>query len=340
MNRVSLLIGMGLVVSLALGTGCLGDAPHDNPFDPNSDRFVREGAITGRVTDRADAPLPDADVRLISGSSATQPDLLIRTTTQGEYTFSDVLEGSGYRILVHKDGYVEGMLEALDVQAGVEKELPTLRLNALPAITSATFRTIHISRFWPTNDLFFLEVNATIADADGLLDIAEVWFEIPSQGFRATLDPQGLSGGQFGTMIRADLLPTPSLQRLLGETLRVSARDREGSIVTNDAGQLVRVVENTPNTLNPFANALLETNRPMFTWEPFPLLFDFTYRIDVFRAEGNLTVLVRQSDDIASGQTSWQLDSPLQTGPYIWTVTVIDDFGNQSRSKPADFRVP
>ena len=340
MNRVSLLIGMGLVLSLALGTGCLGDAPHDNPFDPNSDRFVREGDITGRVTDRADAPLPDAEVRLISGSAGTQPELLVRTDSRGDYAFSDVMEGSGYRILVRRDGYVDGMLEALDIQAGVEKELPTLRLNALPLITDAAFRTIHISRWWPTNDLFFLEVNATVADADGLLDIEEVWFEIPAQGYRATLDPQGLSGGLFDKQIRADSLPIPNLQSLLGQTLRLSVRDREGSVVTSDAGQLVRVVENTPNTVDPFGDELLDTNRPTLTWEPFPPLFDFTYRIDVFRIETNPPVLVRQINDIPMDQTALRLGSTLPTGSYFWTVTVIDDFGNQSRSKQAGFLIP
>ena len=340
MNRASLLIGMGVVLSLALGTGCLGDAPHDNPFDPNSERFVREGDITGRVTDRADGPLSDAEVRLIPGAGLNQAELLTRTDSRGVYRFSDVMEGSGYRLLVRKDGYVEGILETLDIQAGMDRELPTLRLNALPRITDATFRTIHISRWWPTNDLFFLEVTATVTDTDGLLDIEEVWFEIPAQGYRTTLDPQGLSGGQFDTMIRADSLPTPNLQSLLGRTLRLNVRDREGSVVTSDAGQLVRVLEDTPNTVDPFGDDLLETNRPTFTWEPFPPLFDFTYRIDVFRFETNPPVLVRQINNIPMDQTSLRLGSTLPTGPYFWTVTVIDDFGNQSRSKQAGFLIP
>jgi hypothetical protein len=31
---------------------------------------------------------------------------------------------------------------------------------------------------------------------------------------------------------------------------------------------------------------------------------------------------------------------PLPTGQYYWTVSVLDAFGNQSRSKEAAFRIP
>ena len=97
MNRVSLLIGMVCVLSLAAGTGCLGDAPHDNPFDPNSEDFVREGGVSGLVTNRTGAPLPEAEVRLVSGPSSTQFELLARTDSQGEFEITGAAEGSGYR---------------------------------------------------------------------------------------------------------------------------------------------------------------------------------------------------------------------------------------------------
>ena len=57
MNYRHLFTGIVLAVSLGTGTGCLGDAPHDNPLDPNSDRFVDEGGVEGQITDRAETPL-------------------------------------------------------------------------------------------------------------------------------------------------------------------------------------------------------------------------------------------------------------------------------------------
>ena len=340
MNRALLLTGVVCVLSLAAGAGCLGDAPHDNPFDPDSERFVREGGVSGLVTDRAGSPLPEAEVRLIPGSAGTQPELVTRTDSRGEYEITGAAEGSGYRLLVGKDGYETEMLEALDIEAGLVEELPVQRLNALPVLVDASFRTLHISRWWPTNDLFFLEVSATVSDTDGLLDIEQVWFEIPAQGYTTTLNALVQPAGQFEKRIRADSLPTGSLQPLLGETLRLRVRDRDGSVVTSDAGQLVRVLDGTPNTISPLTDGVIGTNRPTLIWEPFPPLFPFTYRVEVYRDEISPPVLVRQFDNIPMDVTSLQVDVSLPTAEYFWTVTVVDAFGNQSRSKQAGFAVP
>ena len=340
MNRVSLLIGMVCVLSLAAGTGCLGDAPHDNPFDPNSEDFVREGGVSGLVTNRTGAPLPEAEVRLVSGPSSTQFELLARTDSQGEFEITGAAEGSGYRLLVHKDGYDDEMLEALEIKPGIVEELSALRLNALPVITNTAFRTIHISRWWPGDDLFFLEVNADIADADGPFDIERVWFEIPDLSYSITLDAQVQPAGRYDKLIRDDSLSPPvSLQSLLGKTLRLNVRDKQGIVVTSDAGQLVRVLEDTPDALEPTSDAVLDNSRPRLIWQPFPPRFDFTYRIDVFRKDANFQPLVRQIDNIPMDVTSLQLES-LPIAAYFWTVTVIDAFGNQSRSKQAGFLIP
>ncbi len=340
MNRASLLIGMVCVLSLAGGAGCLGDAPHDNPVDPQSALFVREGGVFGLVTDRAGTPLSEAEVRLIPGRSGAQPELVTRTDSRGEFEILGAAEGSGYRLMVHKEGYDDGMIEAIEIKPGIVEELSAFRLNALPFITNTAFRTIHISRWWPSNDLFFLEVNADVADADGPFDIERVWFEIPDLNYSITLDARVQPIGRYDKLIRADSLsPRVSLQSLLGKTLRINVRDKQGIIVTSDAGQLVRVLEDIPNALEPIADALLDTNRPTLIWEPFPPRFDFTYRIDVFLDEDNFDPLVRQVTNIPMDVTTLQLES-LPTGKYFWTVTVVDEFGNQTRSKQAGFLIP
>ena len=338
MNRAFLLTGVAVALSLTMGMGCLGDAPHDNPLDPNSDRFATEGEVVGRVTDRAEAPLSEVEVRLILGTSVLQTELVTQTDAGGRFAMTAVPEGAGYRLLASKDGYDVGLLEGIDIRAGVVEELGALRLNALPAFTEATVRTVHISRWGPRNDLFFLEINAQVNDADGLFDIDAVVFEIPDFNFTIPLDPQ--TAGRFEKSIRADSLPTASLQSLLGRTLRLTVRDMEGVVVRSAPRQLVRVVEDTPITTAPRESMLLETGLPLFRWDPFPPRFPFTYRIDIFRDEANRAVLVRQISTIAMEETSLQSRTPLPAGPYFWTVTVVDEFGNQSRSKEAAFRIP
>ena len=340
MNRASLLIGIVVALSVVLGTGCLGDAPHDNSFDPDSDRFVKEGQVSGIVTDRTGAGLPDAEVRLLPGSGVSQSDMLTQTDSRGVYRFANVLEGDGYRLRVQREGYDERMVEAFDVQASVLKELPTLQLNALPVLLDASFRTIHISRWWPTNDLFFLEVSADVTDADGLIDIAQVQFEIPDLGFSVRLDPQAQPAGRYSKLIRADSLPTASLQSLLGRGLQINISDKAGIEVKSASRQLVRVLEETPIPTAPSGDVVLNDGRPTFTWEPFQPRFPFTYRIDIFRDEVNRVILARQINNIPMAETALLLGSALPPGPYFWTITVVDAFGNQSSSKEAAFRVP
>ena len=339
MNRAFLLTALTLALSLTLGMGCLGEAPHDNPLDPNSDDFIEatEGDVDGRITDRANEPLSDAEVRLILTSPTAQIERVAQTDGQGAFSMTAVPQAAGYRLLASKDGYEIGMLEGIDVRAGETTQLSTVRLNALPTITEAAFRTIHISRWWPTNDLFFLEVDVQADDADGLFDINDLVFEIPELNFAVPLDPR--IAGRFDKRIRADSLPTTSLFNLLGRTLRLTVRDREGAVASSSQ-QLVRVVEGTPTTVSPPRNAIIDNGLPLLTWDPFPPQFPFTYRIDIFRDESNVIIPVDQFPGIAMDVISQQVRIPLPTGSYLWTVTVVDEFGNESRSKEGGFRIP
>ena len=127
MNRAFLLTGLAVVLSLTLGLGCLGEAPHDNPLDPNSDRFVNEGGVAGRVTDRAEAPLVDAEVRLMPAPSVPQTERVARTDADGRFEFRGIPEGTGYRLQVVREGYTVGVVESIDIQVGMVAALPVLR---------------------------------------------------------------------------------------------------------------------------------------------------------------------------------------------------------------------
>ena len=338
MNYRHLFTGIVLAVSLGTGTGCLGDAARDNPLDPNSDRFVDEGGVEGQITDRAEIPLAGAEVHLVPGPSLPQLEFVTRTDAGGRFEITGAPSGSGYQLQASKEGYDARVVEALEVRAGVSEQLPVLRLNALPVFTGVAFRTVHISRWWPKDDLFFLGVNAEVEDADGLFDIDGVWFEIPDLNYTVALEPR--TAGQFDALIRADSLPTANLQSLLGLALQLHVRDKEDAVVSSAPHQLVRVLEENPSPASPKDDVLLETSRPTFTWDPFPASFAFSYRIEVFRDEVNRAVLVMQSNPIPMDVTSFQMANLLPTGPYFWTITVIDTFGNQSRSKEAAFRIP
>ncbi len=334
MNRALLLAG----IALALGAGCLGEAPHDNPLDPASGLFRNEGVLAGQVMDRAARPLAGVEMRLIPGPVLVQTERVTQTDAQGRYAFDGTPAGGPYRLQAHKDRYAVGVLDALEVRAGLDEALPTLRLNALPQFTGIALRTIHLSRWWPENDLFFLTVAADVDDADGLLDIDRVWLDLPDLGFTATLEAR--AAGRFEKIIQADSLPAVSLQALMGRALRLWVRDTQDGVSGSAPQQLSRIIEQTPVAAAPQGLVLLETDRPTLTWDPFPAAYPFTYRIDVFRDEINRPVAARLIENLGMSTTSIQLAEPLPTGPYFWTVTVVDAFGNQSRSKEAGFRIP
>ncbi len=336
MDRTCLPVLVG--VALGLLAGCFGEAPHDNPLDPNADSFRDEGAVVGRVIDRTGQPLADAEVRLVAAPVRPLPELATRTGLQGTFAFQGVPAAPDYRLQVRKDAYEVAEMEALAVRAGETVEPEPLRLNALPLFAGVLLRTLHVSRWWPQNDRFLLAVDAAVTDADGAVDVDQVWLEIPELNYTVPLTER--AAGQFDRLVEADSLPGGSLQALLGRTLRLRASDREGAVTESPAQQLARVIEATPVAVAPQGLALLPIDRPTLSWEPFPAAFPFTYRIDVFRDEVNRPVKVASLDVADAGATSIQLPTSLATGPYFWTVTVVDAFGNESRSKEAGFRIP
>ena len=317
--------------------GCLGDAPHDNPLDPRSDAFEDEGALTGQITTRAAAPVTEAEVRLVPPASVVLPALVTRTDAQGRFRFTGAPRADGYRVEVVRDGFAPEAMTSVSVRAGRTEELGPVVLNALPVFTTVQLRTLHISRWWPENDLFFLDLDATLDDADGLNDVDAVRFALPGLGFAVTLENRG--DGRYARTVEADSLPARSLQALVGAELRLTAEDRMGGTATA-APALTRVIETTPVASAPQGLALTESARPVLQWEPAAVSFAFTYRIDVFRDDANRAVRVATLDGLPAAATEVQLPDPLPTGTYFWTVSLVDAFGNRSRSKEAGFRIP
>ena len=332
---------MRLAVLLTMLTlawaGCLGEAPHDNPLDPESDRFANEGGINGRVTDRNGQPLGDVEIHLLPVSAPEVPTFTTRTNSQGQFQLRAVPADASYQLRIEKPGFAAVRTEAVAVEAGASTSVPEMRLNALPVFEAIHLRSVHLSRWWPS-DLYFLEILATAGDPDGLVDVEDVWMELPDFGFQAMLTPT--SGGAFELRLDEESLPTPSLAALLGHSFSLYVTDQQGDTAAAAPRQLARVIDEIPVAASPSGDVLLETNQPTFVWDAIGLAFGFVYEVEVYRDEVNQNVLVQTLPGLPSTQTAVPLNGTLPTGQYFWTVTVIDDFGNRSRSKEAAFRIP
>lgn len=325
-----------LLLCATLSSACLGDAEHSNPLDSRSDRFQNVGTISGQVVDQALEAVPQARVALTPGSGGIAVTRTTRTGSDGRFAFADV-PADTYVLTVTQDGYASGA-DTLEVVPGGRAQA-SFSLNGLPLLKSLALHTAHISRWYPQSDLYRLDVVADLVDPDGRPGIERVWLEIPEYQFADTLAATVVPG-QFAETVAASSLPTGSLQALLGRRVLLRVRDRNGFVSSIDLPTPVRIIEQTPVAVAPQGLEVLTDPRPELRWEAAGLAFPFTYRIDVVLVESNLQIPVQSYAGIDPDATSLRLETPLEAGrDYFWTVSVVDAFGNWSRSKEAGFRV-
>lgn len=313
-----------------VAAGCMQDAPRDNPLDPLSDDFEDVGGLQGQVTTYY-VPfdgIAEAEVRLTPGP------FVAMTAADGRYVFGAVPSGS-YHLRVSKDGYVP-VDTTVDVSLGAMGQMD-LALPGRPSVTEAQLRAFQIYRWYPQEPLQMLDVAVTVTDPDGVADVERAWLDVPALGFVDTL-AAGESPGQFaGTIIGADL-PAP-LQALQGQTMHLGVRDRAGVVAIAEVVPPVRVIDFVPVAVAP--QGLASVSGPPFdlTWEPVLLPYSFTFRLDVVRVEADIQTPVLTIADLSPDLTGYTLEQALDPGDYFWTVSVVDAFGNRSRSREAGFQV-
>ena len=226
--------------------------------------------------------------------------------------------------------------DTTDVELGASAEASFV-LNGLPTIDSAQFATVHISRWFPSSDLFRLDVNVLAGDRDGLPDLDVVVLEIPAAAYVDTLRV-GAEPGRFDLQVpEAELGRT--LHSLIGVSLRLRAIDRLGDeTVVSDLG-LTRVIDLVPTAASPQSLEAVEDPTPELRWDPVFLPFDHSFRVDVVRVDDDISTSVYVRGGISPDSLTATVPVPLDPGSYYWTVSVTDEFGNRSRSREAGFQI-
>ena len=327
--KVSITISFGICLLLQLS--CLNDAERKNPLDPKSEDFKNESNISGRVLTYylPFSTLSGVEIELDPGAfvskAGTEGDFLIRNVPPGRYTIS-----------ARKEGFAVDS-DTITVRLG-ETTFIELNLDALPIIQSVSINSCHISRNFPQNDLFFLEVAATVADPDGVGDIDFVEIEIPEINYLDTLDVTQTPGA-FMKIIPESQLSVGNFLDILGRQIFLNALDRPGFKSSSQPESLARIIEKTPLTNSPNQGETLNDATPLLEWLSTDLLFDFKYRVEVVRVDFGLNTPVWSQPDIDKTNTSIAVSDSLVPGVYFWTVSVVDRFGNWSRSKEAPFRI-
>lgn len=324
---VILLAGsLGLLVA-----GCLGDAPHGNPLDPASDAFESVGAVEGRVTTfyLPFSGLAGAEVRLVPG-----PYVAI-TDAAGAFAVRDVPTGT-YEVRVTKPGYAAAVA-AVTVGLGGTTAV-TVPLPGAPFVADASMRTSVVHRWWPQEPLEILSLDVQSGDPDGAGDVVRVLLEMPGIGFVDTLDARA-EVGHFGNQWIGEALPAP-MASLEGQAMRLLIEDQSGVRVNTLAPPIVRVVERVPLAVSPAALEVVEALPYTFAWETAVVPFAYTFQFDLVRVDENIQTAILTVADIDPDASQYVLASALEPGDYFWTISIVDAFGNRSRSKEAGFVVP
>lgn len=321
--------------------GCFDHAERTHPFDPRSDDFENEGALTGVVSSlyAPFAPLAGVEVRVqaLDSLNTATSEFLSTTFTDMDGSFLLRLPAARYQLTFKKEKYAI-QTDTLLIQTGGIEEV-SIALNGLPYTNDLQLSTTHISQWWPPPfEFFILDVTAEVDDLDGVTDVSRVWFEIPELGFVDTL-LEATRPGLYSKMLDEPELPAGGIQSLEGKAFTLHIRDQAGLETVFGPQYLVRVIEPTPNPLLPSGLASLTNPTPRLTWEASELPYDFTYRVDVVRVQTNIQTTEQIIEAIPADSLSIVVPESLAVGEYFWTVSVVDEFGNRSRSREAGFRI-
>ena len=318
-----------LAASLSLG-GCFEGAPHSNPLDPRSDNFENAGSITGTVTGFYPpfSGLGGVEIRL------SPSDRIAISDATGRFDFVNIPPGT-YALTAERAGFAAAT-EAVNVTLNIQTPV-TLRMDGLPVFEDVELKTFHLSRWWPPpSDQYWLDVSIRVSDPDGNADIEAVFLEIPIVSLVDTL--QNVRG-RFVTQLReADI--GVSVEAIAGHDINVTARDFAGEETVLLGQRISRIISEVHVADDPSELREASTNPPVFSWSnDQPVNFPYEYQVDITRVDENIPTLVQTITGIPSDSLSVEGLTALPTGQYFWTVSIIDEFGNQSRSREAGFLI-
>ena len=182
-------------------------------------------------------------------------------------------------------------------------------------------------------------------DHDGLIDIEHVTFEVEGLPDSDTLkyDP---ASGLYLTTVQDQDLSSRSLEDLLGRRIFLHLTDKMSAYSKTEGDYIVRLIYDVPSAVSPQAGTIVREAQPVLEWGCLSLPFPFVYRLEVLHTDNGVTTSVDLMDQLdpsifcQENQTAlYQVSSPLPEGAYFWTVSVVDAFGNYSRSREAGFLI-
>jgi hypothetical protein len=323
-----------LFYALMLISGCK-DATRDNPLDPSSPQYINTASVKGRVL------LLNQNSGIISASiSSLQDSVSVSSDADGNYSFNNLSVGT--QTLVCTKGNFVPDTQQIVLQSRTTKEV-TFELNGAPYVLSQNILTRKIDQYYPSPQ-YFVDVTASVSDPNGITDVASVWFSVDTLLFPMNYS---MSTKQFQITIYKYDLPTNTIQWLVNKPLRIRSRDQSNAINLSTPFYVSRIIENTATPTYPTINTTTSQkdttgSTPLFQWSAPDVTFNYTYTLTLSFVLSDNVVWTYTKLNSSYMQLQFPADSSgliLSAGEYVWTISIVDDFGNYSRSKEAPFVV-
>jgi len=326
-----------LFYALMLISGCK-DAPRDNPLDPNSPQYTNTASVKGRVL------LLNQNSGIVSaGISSLQDGVSVSSDADGNYSFNNLTMGK-QTLVCAKENFVPDTQQII-LQSLTTKEV-VFELNGAPYVLAQNILTRKIDQYYPSPQ-YFVDVTASVTDPNGITDIDSVWFSVvDTLIFPMTYS---VSSRLFETTLYKYDLPTNTTQWLVNKPLRIRSKDIHNAINLSAPFYVSRIIENTATPTYPTFNTATSQkdttgSTPLLQWSPPDVTFNYTYTLTLSLVVSDIRTVERTYTKLNSSSMQLQVlaDSsglPLSAGDYVWTISVVDDFGNYSRSKEAPFVV-
>lgn len=316
------------LISIVLIAGCIDDAPRDNPLDPDSPAYISSGSITGviKIANQSTA---------IAGAAIADLDesIFVVTDTLGYFVFNHLASGR-HTFVCSKENFTN---DTFQVEILDRASTHVVRgLNGAPVALSQNILTRKID-YVSFSPKYFVDIVAEVNDPNSFLDLDSVWFSVVDTIFFPLKPVAGTN--TFITTIYKNELPTNTIQWLVKKPLHIVSRDRQSAISISDPFFVSRIIENTSTPVFPSQNTL-NTDSIYFRWTPPDITFNYTSTVTVYQA-GTENVVVSYPG-LISFYERYPTDGSflhLDPGNYFWAISIVDDFGNYSRSKESYFTV-
>jgi CarboxypepD_reg-like domain len=322
-----------IIVGFALFFSACSDAPRDNPLDPLSPRYQGNAALSGKVyVLNQNTPVAQARV------SCLENGLSVLTDSAGAYQFLKLDAGS-LTFVCSSVGFVSDT-QKIALQAGTPQQIQ-FGLNGYPFVVSQNILTRKIDQYYPSPQ-YFVDISASVSDPNGIEDVDSVWFVVDSMKFAMGYS---LSAKMWQTTIYKYALPTNTIQWLVGKPLTIVSTDQSNARGTGTPFYVTRIIEDEATPIYPSSlNNDTTGSTPLLKWSPPNVTFFYTYTLSISLVSSGTESVVWMETGIDFSKEEEQFPGdiptqPLQAGNYVWTISVVDQFGNYSRSKESSFVV-